>query len=338
MKGKISIENVLSRASDKRIYLDTLFFLILLLLTIFLTGKRNRLFGVLVCIFTFIYSYNGVTIQQFFEKKVFDEHREQLEVENTTTNLQLPSAARLGLHVPLIISGFIQTVNRARKDETYALTRDLGASLIAHVPERVVYRPISHPLPRKIIYLMQHVTAVLDNFTFLQFIPEGYRFRVLNRSDANPLGLFPKSSRKNLFGAHFLEMGTKEDLKKSVCEFVNYMVTDTDPTVYCIWPTGRLWEKHLENGIQEFKLGAFYMSCFTKIPVTVIHTKIHGFVQRVFVEQSPLFPPPRIQSLESEYIQFYENPAHKPIVTAFRDKIENVYREMDNRLSLEISG
>jgi hypothetical protein len=114
------------------------------------------------------------------------------------------------------------------------------------------------------------------------------------------------------------------------------MLEDREPTIYCIWPTGNLWKPALRNGIEEFKLGAFYMSCFTRIPVTIIHTKVQGLVRKIIVEQSPLSHPPEIQNLEEEYLKFYENPAHRPTVVQFRDRMETLYREMDDRLEREL--
>lgn len=336
MLGKIHLESLLQRASEKRVYTDVFFLLTLLTLSIFVLGGKTRLFGTLVCGLVFVFLYNETTVQQFFSRTTFDDERDELRLENTTTNLQLPSIARLGLHIPLIVSGVVQSINRTRRDETYALTRELAASLISQTPNSIVYRSLSHRMPRKVIYLMQHVTAVLDNFTFLQFIPEGYRFRVLNKSNANPLGLFPKSSRKYLFGAHFLEMESPEKLRESVRTFVQCMVEDQDPTIYCIWPSGKLWEKNIENGVREFKLGAFYMSCYTGIPITFVHTKVQGLVKNIIVEQTPLIHPPKIEPREADYMQFYHNTLHKPTVVEFRDKIEKLYRELDNHLDKEI--
>jgi hypothetical protein len=187
-------------------------------------------------------------------------------------------------------------------------------------------------MPKKVIYLIQHVGGVLDNLTFLQFIPEGFAFRVLNNSRANPIGLFPKTSRKNLFGAHFIDPENPETLKQSISTFVEYMKGDRDPTIYCIWPSGKLWNGKLENGIDGFKLGAFYMSCFTGIPVCIIHTKFDGFVSKMIVEQSPLYFPPEIKIPERDYISFYENLDHRDLVRGFKDKMERKYRMIDDRL------
>lgn len=337
MVGKIRLEYLLQRASEKKVYIDAVFLFILLLVCIFLLRGRTKIFGTLVYGLVFIFLYNETTVRQLFSRVSLDDERDEFRVENTTTRLQLPSVARVGLHVPFIVSGVVQAVNNTRRDETYTLTRELGTSLVGQAPRTIVYRPLSHRIPRKVIYLMQHVKAVFDNLTFLQFIPEGYRIRVLNKSNANPLGLFPKSSRRHLFGAHFLETGSSEKLKESVRAFVRYMVEDREPTVYCIWPSGKLWERGVENGVKEFKPGAFYMSCYTGIPVTFIHTKVRGLVKNIIVEQTPLIHPPNIEPRESDYIQFHENALHKPVVLGFRDKIENLYRGLDNKLSDEIA-
>lgn len=336
MDHRINLEDVLVRASEKRIYLDTLFLLILLLSLFLIFGGKHRGFGIAVFVLVFVFTYNEVGVQRWLFRREHDDQRSEVILRNTTTNIQLPSIVRLAIHLPIIISGFIQAINRMRKDETFRLTREIGASIISQAPEILRYRPLTHPMPKKVIYLMQHVTAVLDNCTFLQFIPEGYRLRVLNKGNANPLGLFPKTSRRHLFGAHFLEMESPEKLKESVRQFVEYMIQDTEPTVYCIWPTGSLWKRGCQNGIEEFKPGAFFMSCFTGIPVTIIHTKVSGLVRNMIVEQSPLHYPPKMERGQGGYLEFYENPQHRSKVLEFRTEMEKLYREMDDRLEEEI--
>jgi len=299
-------------------------------------GSSPRVFGGLLFLLVFIFLYNEVSVEQFLERRTMDNERHEYILQNTTTNLQLPSPVRLILHIPFIISGLVQVGNYARGDRTYELTREFGTSLITQAPNSIIYRPLSGNLPRKMIYLMQHVGAVLDNLTFLQFIPEGYAFRVLNNSNANPLGLFPKFSRKNLFGAHFIDPTSPGSIRESVSTFARYMIEDEDPTVYCIWPSGKLWDSKLENGIKEFKAGAFYMSAYSGIPVSIVHTKFTGLVKKMIVEQTPLVYPPSLDPIERDYNSFYDNVSHKESVNGFRDKIEAMYRAVDGKLSVEI--
>jgi hypothetical protein len=335
---KLDLGVIFERGMERRSIIDFLFLVFLLGMCLWIFGGNRRLFGLFLFVIVFIFIFNEVSVSQSLGIGPYDSDRMEYTLVNTTTPLQLPSMARLALHLPLIICGGIQYINYIRGDKSYRLTKEFGTSLITQAPKRMVYRALSGPLPNKMIYLIQHVGAVLDNATFLQFIPEGYNLRVLNKADANPLGLFPKSSRKNLFGAHFIDPRKPESLKESLTEFVRFMVEDTAPTVYCIWPSGKLWNSKLENGTGEFKPGAFYMSCFTGIPVCFVHTRFKGMIDSMLMEQTPLMYPPDVDHGENSYVSFYENPGYKDLVLGFRDHVEGVYRQMDTRMAVELTS
>jgi hypothetical protein len=333
----LDLKPLFEKAIEGRVLLDFLFLIFLITLCVWVFGGSRRLFGVALILITLIFVYNEMAVEQFINVRNYDSDRREYVLHNTTTPLQLPSIGRLALHLPIIVCGAVQYLNYRRGDSTYSLTREFGTSLITQAPKHTVYRALTGTLPRKMIYLMQHVGAVLDNLTFLQFLPGGYNVRVLNRSDANPLGLFPQKSRKHLFGAHFIDPLNPDTLKESLSRFVQYMVEDEKPTVYCIWPSGKLWNSKLENGVREFKPGAFYMSCYTGIPVSFVHTKFKGLIEEMIVEQTPLIYPPVVQHDEPSYISFYDNKDIKPTVLEFRDRVESVYRDMDKRLTKELA-
>ena len=123
-------------------------------------------------------------------------------------------------------------------------------------------------------------------------------------------------------------------------EFIDKMTTEPEtPEVFCIWPSGWAWDYTKKNGIDKFKPGAFYMSAFTGIPVCLVHGRLSKDSKRFIIEQSDIIHPPTFDPLTggTEYLDFYENQENKIIVEEYRARVENLYRETDDRLDREVN-
>jgi hypothetical protein len=110
----ITVKDLLERANERKVLVDFLFFSILIAVCLWRFGGTPRIFGGLVFLITFVFVYNEATVQQFIQERSLDEGRREYILQNTSTNIQLPSAVRIGLHVPFIISGIVHMINYIR--------------------------------------------------------------------------------------------------------------------------------------------------------------------------------------------------------------------------------
>ena len=81
------------------------------------------------------------------------------------------------------------------------------------------------------------------------------------------------------------------------------------------------------------------MSAFTGIPLCLVHGRLSKDSKRFIIEQSELIHPPTFDSSTKEvnYLDFYENQENKNIVEEYRARVENLYRETDDRLEREVN-
>lgn len=268
-------------------------------------------------------------------------HRRGCEVvvRNAHSRLSPGVLPRFFSSIPVILSGVVQTVNRARGDNTYELTRTLATAIVAGQHRDIVYRDLLSrhaPLPRKFIVVCQHYRYMLETLSFLALIPRGYRIRVLNHVGRGVVSRVLTTYGPNLYGLHPINLSDPSGIRPQINRFVFHMLTDSAPTVYCIWPSGRAWDPSLPNGVEQFRPGAFFMSCFTRMPVCIVHGRASEDMGRYVIVRGGLMQPPAIPTSGKDYNSFYGDvQTHAPVL-AFRDHVEGEYRKLDRELEEEV--
>jgi 1-acyl-sn-glycerol-3-phosphate acyltransferase len=336
------LEDIIHKAEETKVDLD-FYTLLAIFLGIWLVFHRSpEMLIAIGILFLVVYGTNETLgIQRIVQRNLEDQGRE-IVIENTSSSpFALSLRYKLALHLPIMFTGIIQTINRFRGDQKFMLTRQLACSLVMNSTRKVIYRTrMTQDPPSKIIFLCQHSSYLFDVFSFWAFIPKTHKLTAFNDVTR---GLKPEiigkiwyAFAKNLYGVYPINRDDKDNLKTQVSEFVD-MITKEDNRVFTIWPSGDIWDKTAPNGVRQFKLGAFFMSMFTGVPVCMIHGRMSKDETSYIVEQSDIIYPPEVNNKESTYIQFYENESHRGAVDEYRLRVENIYREMDERLYNELN-
>jgi hypothetical protein len=336
------LEDIIHKAEETKVDLD-FYTLLAIFLGIWLVFHRSpEMLIAIGILFLVVYGTNETLgIQRIVQRNLEDQGQE-IVIENTSSSpFALSLRYKLALHLPIMFTGIIQTINRFRGDQKFMLSRQLACSLVMNSTNKVVYRTrMTRDPPSKIIFLCQHSSYLFDVFSFWAFLPKTHKLTAFNDVTR---GLKPEIIGKiwyafaqNLCGVYPIDRADKENLKIQVSEFVD-MITKEDNRVFTIWPSGDVWDKSAPNGVRQFKLGAFFMSMFTGVPVCVIHGRMSGDERNYIVEQSDIIYPPEVSDKESTYVQFYENESRRSAVDDYRLRIENIYREMDERIYKELN-
>jgi hypothetical protein len=337
------LTDIIHRAEGGKVVLDLVFLVVFLLLLWILFGRRTELLIALTAIFLIIYGTNENMGVQTITQYSTDNQWREIIIQNTTTSpFTVSLKYRLIMHVPVIFSGVLQTIHRLRGDGKFELSKRLACSFVINSTGRVVYRSrLGGDPPKKMIFLCQHGSYLIDIFSFWGFIPKDHKLSALNDVTR---GLKPEIIGKiwymlaeNLYGVYPIDRADKQGLKTQVSKFVDVMLEDEN-RVFTIWPSGDIWNGREPNGVKEFKLGAFFMSAFTGVPVCVIHGRLSRDETRFIVEQSNLIYPPELNIGEKRYIDFYDNETYRERIDQYRLQVEEVYREMDNRIYKEVNA
>lgn len=318
---------------------DAILFVTLIILVFVLLSRNNVVFSIIVFALAMIFALNEtLTTQEAVEHRV-DNKVLQVSVDNSSSSpFKLRGKGKLLTCIPIIFSGVIQLINMYQGDRKYLLTKKLSTSLVANSVDKVVYRSyLSGPLPDKTMFVCQHLPYLFDTLVFHTFIPNTHKLSVFN--DFTMGGMSPQVAAvfhtlycKHLYGAYKFSRRNKEEMKVQLVEFVDSMMNGPEPEVYCIWPSGWAWDYSEPNGVKQFKAGTFYISAFTGYPMTIIHGRHSEDKTKFLVEQSDLIYPPTLDSKESSYMEFFNNPDNKVKVEEYRKRVESLYREIDNRL------
>lgn len=336
--------DLVKRSEGSKVGLDLLAFIVVLFILWILFSKRPRTFILFFVVFSILFASNELLSTQTINSHHPDDNLTELIITNDSSSPTLPKfQTKMILSIPFIFSGVVQTINMMKGDQKYILSKILANSLVINSCEKIVYRSyLSTPLPTKVIFLCQHIPYLFDTLPFLAYVPDTHKLTVFNDFTMGGMSkqvatVFHVLFCKHLYGARMMSRRDKDTLKTQMADFVTSMIDNPYPHVFSIWPSGWAWRYDQPNGVEKFKPGAFYISAYTRIPVCIIHGKLSKNSKRFIVEQSPLIHPPAIRYDEKSYVDFYENNNHRPIIEEYRDKVENIYREMDNRIEKSIS-
>jgi len=334
----------ISKAILDGIVLDYWTLLAFFLVVWVIFGRSKEFLLAIIILFLAQYGINELFLDQSIAQMVVDDCVREISVTNRTSSpFALGFQTKTKGHTPFVFSGIVQTINMIKGDRKYTLSKTLASAIAINCTERIIYRSnLSKPLPEKVIFVCQHIKYMFDFFPFLAYIPDSHKLTTFNDFTTGlrykALGKICFSLfAKHLYGAYAIDRSERDTLKDQVTGFVNSMDQEKDPHVFAIWPSGKAWLPDQPNGVDQFRLGAFYMSVYTGIPVCIIHGRIAEDEKSFIVEQSDIIEPPAVLNREPSYIEFYENSGHRSVVDGFRMEVENLYRDMDSRLCMEVN-
>lgn len=336
--------DIVKQAEESKLTLDIIFLVGVFLILWWGFRRRPVVFSLLFLTFAIIYSLNEVMATQRIESTGVDGVVSEIRVlNNSSSPFKLKPNVKLISIAPLVFSGVIQTLNMLEGSRRFNLTKRMATSVVINNYENVIYRSrLREKAPEKMIFLCQHGSDMMDVLSFFMFIPKDYKLSVMNDFTGGG-GVGKKTAKafhlmfaKHLYGAHMIDRKDKTVLKRQMGEFAN-MLIDAEKEVFCIWPSGKIWDPVLKNGIENFKPGAFYISAYTGVPVCVIHQRICPNKKTLIIEQSELVYPPVLEKEGLSYIDFYEREDYQPVIDEYRRRVENLYRGIDDRLESEIT-
>lgn len=339
------ISLTVQEAADSSVAIDAILFVVLIVLVFISLSRNNILLPILLFTIAVVFAFNETLSTQSLSQQSLDGRVVQVSVDNNSSSpFKLRGKTKLMACIPVIFSGVVQMVNLVRGDRKYMLTKKLSTSMVMNSVDRIIYRShLTGPLPEKTIFVCQHLPYLFDTLVFHTFVPNTHKLTVFNDFTMGGMSkqvasVFHTLYCKHLYGAYKFSRRDKDEMKNQLVEFVDSMVNATDPEVYCIWPSGWAWDYTQENGIKQFKPGTFYISAFTGYPLTVVHGRHSDDKMKFIVEQSEIIYPPKFENREPTYMEFYNNPTNKAIVEEYRTRVENLYREIDNRLLKEVNS
>lgn len=343
---------IVRRAEGSKVALDLVLLIVVFGVLWAFVRKFTATFIALLVLFVIVYSANELmSTQRIAEQRVIGENgqeivREVSVINSSTSPFALGFHSKLILSVPLIFTGLVQTINMVRGDRKYNLTKSLSTNLVFQGTQQTIYRTyMNTELPTKVIFVCQHLPYLFDTLAFHTFIPDTHKYTVFNDFTMGGMSdsvatAFHVLFCKHLYGAHKFSRRDKSRLKTQLTEFIDKMTVEPKtPEVFCIWPSGWAWDYTKKNGVDKFKPGTFFMSAFTGIPLCLVHGRLSKDSKRFIIEQSELIHPPTFDSSTKEvnYLDFYENQENKNIVEEYRARVENLYRETDDRLEREVN-
>ena len=338
-----NLATIVKRAEGSKVGLDLILLVVVFLILWLAFRKRPRVFVVLFVAFAIAYSLNEVLVTQTITVYSKGEVGELEILNDNRSPFRVSSRTKILMILPVVFSGMIQLVNLIDGSRKFTLSKTIATNLVMNLRDRTVYRTrLTEKLPEKVIYLCQHGAEALDLFDFLGYVPDTHQLTVINdffgggnisKTTASIIqGLFAT----HLYGGHMIYRSDKANLKKDLSKLVDIM-NEPIPRVFCIWPSGKVWNHKAKNGVESFKAGAFYMSAYTGIPVCIIHHRISDDIKTCIIEQSNIVRPPPITLGNMSYTEFYETESYKPVIEEYRLRVENLYRSIDDRLAAELT-
>ena len=255
------------------------------------------------------------------------------------------------------LSGIMQLYNKMFGDDKFKVSKQI---ILGHVSSycplveisakpfnplpgnvaRNLYQiPSSNLLPEKFFIMTQHVPSLIDIFTFLNFVPEGYRMRVVHDVSLNSTvkKIFERIFLNPLYGAVIIDKNNKEVMKLAFETLALEMIQSPEPMAVVFWPSGRVWNKKYPNGTKQFNPGGFILSAFTGFPSCVVHSRLINNETRLVSRRSSFVYPPNDLSdpPTADYQSFVEKCRTgnlKSPLEEYRRRVETVYRVMDNEI------
>jgi hypothetical protein len=336
-------EHPLSPLADNTVGLDLAILVAVFALLWVFFRKIPVVFVSLFVIFVILYSIGEVltTSTSTVKRSVEDGYVEYRFDNHYRSPFHVGFFTKWVLCSGLSFTGVLQTINALRGDRKYTLTKSLSRTITSTSVETVKFRSyLRGKLPDRVIFICQHVGALIDCIYFNSFIPDTHAMTVMNDWGINDNVAFLGYHLflKNLYGSFMINRRDKKQLKRQITQFANKILMAKTPEVFCIWASGQWWDKRFPNGIKGFKPGASYLSAYAQIPVCIVHGKTsEGGCKQLIVEQSDLIHPPAIDIPEGVgYFDFYNNPDNKAIVDEYHRRVELQYRKIDDAISKEL--
>jgi len=238
------------------------------------------------------------------------------------------------------LSGVMQLYNKLFSDDKFKISKQI---VLGHVSSYCPFVEISAkpvtPLPEKFFIMTQHVPSLVDIFTFLSFVPEGYRMRVVHDVSLNSTvkKIFERVFLNPLYGAIIIDKNNKDSMKSTFETLAFEMIQSPEPMVVVFWPSGRVWNKKYPNGTKQFNPGGFILSAFTNFPSCVVHSRVIDNETRLISRRSEFIPPPsefsEIQPLDYQsFVESCKTGILKSPLDEYRSRVEKVFREMDEEI------
>jgi hypothetical protein len=236
--------------------------------------------------------------------------------------------------LPFFLGGFVHLSAIFARGRSYYFSRLISQGHILRCAPKVMIRGITE-CPRRQIILSQHVPGITDVFSVMMFTG-GNDLTVIQ--DLGP-SLHARAASHILapiYGGVNIDRTDQESLRKSIDNLAESMKMCSCGS-YVLWPSGSMWKKSLNNGIVDFRKGVFYLSIYSQIPVCLIHSRNDD--STLIVEKTIYIPPPVIKELPKNlpYREFINTPLVKDSVNMFKDRVEKMYRDLDNKLSKELN-
>lgn len=319
----------------RKFAIDVLFFGACLGLVKLFTKGRNLTISKWIIVSAALYF---VLHEYILRSMTMDVSPYNIEVRSTSGCLS--PTGRMRMNWMIGASYVVQTINSLFG--TYSATVNITNAFMMSLTNRVVYRTsVRGTLPNKFIIISQHIQHNLDMLSTMTFVPPGYKIRTLNDftgggaiSDTTDR-ILQRIFCKPLYGSSKLTRRDNKLMKQELNDFACEMKEEGEPTVYMIWASGRGWDNSLTHGVKEFKSGVFYMSCFSGLPICLVHTRLSSDYQQMICEQSSLIPPPEIPNRGHfpDYQQFYDHHMNSDTVERFRNRMYDLYCGLDRKIT-----
>jgi hypothetical protein len=236
--------------------------------------------------------------------------------------------------IPFFMSGIIHIVSLVDRSRKYEFSRLVAQGHLLRLARRVCIRGTSTQPPRKQIILSQHVPGIADVFSVMMFTG-GNEVTVIQDLGSSIYAKAASTFLSPIYGGINIDRTRGDALKRSINSLADSMKTSSNGS-YIIWPSGAMWKKSLKNGIVDFRMGAFYLSIYSQIPVCLVH--VRGNTEELIVEKTEHIQPPFPEHIPRNrpYEDFINCPKVKELVAGFKTKIETMYRELDDKISKEL--
>lgn len=319
-------ETEIFKALTIRRAVDLVSFLILLLLGLMLM-KLSKLVGVTFIIWAsvvFIWIQTVPYAEKMNGGSVVVTNKSLSSIDIANQNLSL---------IPFLLSGITHmscAVSRTRK---YDFSVMVARGHIMRASRKVIIRGFESTPERQII-LSQHVPGIADVFSVMMFTG-GNNITVIQDLGSSGVAKITSNFLAPIYGGINIDRTNKDLTMDRIHEIAHSMKVESG-TSYILWPSGSMWKTDMKNGIVDFRNGAFYLSVYSQIPVCFVH--VRGNSEIMIIEKSRYVSPPVLADIPTNisYENFISHSQVKDAVNIFKKEIENLYRDMDERLENEV--
>lgn len=236
--------------------------------------------------------------------------------------------------IPFFLSGIVHFSAIVARGRSYDFSRSIAQGHLLRCAPKVVIRGM-YEVPRRQIILSQHVPGITDVFSVMMFTG-GNNLTIIQDLGSSFYAKTASNILAPIYGGVSIDRSDRENLQTSIDHLAESMKLSSCGS-YIIWPSGSMWKKNLNNGIVDFRKGVFYLSVYSQIPVCLIHSRSDD--STLIVERTSYISPPVMKNvpLNLPYKEFINTPLVKESVALFKNQIETLYRDLDNKLSKELN-